>query len=73
MVGGYGNVGKYVAISDDYNDRYTLSGVADIIGADKLKSIVEQFEGLISVELHREKQKVEEELSKYTIIKKDAE
>lgn len=67
FIGEYGRK-KFVGIKDDNNGRYDLDGIEKIIGEEKLRSIVEQFEGLLSVELHRAKEAKEKELANYKIV-----
>jgi hypothetical protein len=68
FVGAYSGSKNHLAIIDSSNNRYNFGGIEKIIGEEKLKLIVEQFEGLLSVELHRVKQAKENELSNYKII-----
>lgn len=70
-LGYIGNFSKkeFIGIVENSNGRYTFDGIADIIGAEKLNSIICQFEGLINVELHKAKEKADKELSRYSINK----
>jgi hypothetical protein len=70
LIGQHG-IGRYVGITDHANERYTFSGVAKIIGEEKLQNIVKQFEGLLNVELQNAKEAAEQELSKFRIIRND--
>jgi hypothetical protein len=67
FVGQYGSK-TFVGITENHNDRYNFGGIEKIIGEEKLKAIVQQFEGLLSVELHRVKEAKEKELSNYSVV-----
>lgn len=71
FVGRYGSE-HYIGITDHYNERYTFSGVASIIGEEKFSSIVKQFEGLLNVELQNAKEEAENEISKFRVVRNDA-
>lgn len=58
-----------LVIRDNYNDRYTMLGLRYVIGEDKFDAIVEQFKGLLEVELHRISIQKRQELGKYKIEK----
>jgi len=68
FVGSYSSK-DYIGITNHDNERYTLSGVADLIGEEKLNSIIKEFEGLINVELQNAKEEAEKKLSKFRVVK----
>ena len=57
-----------IVIHDSKRDAYTFSGIAKIIGEDKLNAFIDQFEGLVSMELARAKEEAEKELSRFKVI-----
>lgn len=48
-----------------------LNDIIDAVGEDKFNNFLDQFKGLIELELSKKKQEAEEELSKYRIVKEE--
>ncbi len=58
-----------IGIKDNYNKRYNFDGIETIIGAEKLREILEQFEARLTEELTAAKQENEQALTKFSIEK----
>lgn len=68
FMGNYG-MNQYIGFQKNDSDRWTFSTVIKIIGKEKAEQLLEQFKGLIEVELFKKNKELENDLSQFKIIK----
>ena len=65
------NSRDFIGITKDNNRRYTFRSVIDIIGEDKMNSILNSFRTMLKAEIIQANQQNELEIDKFQIIKTD--
>lgn len=66
---GVHNSKDFIGITEDNNGRYTFRTVIDIIGEDKMNSVIDSFRTMLKAEIIQAKHQNESEIDKFQIIK----